>query len=328
MNHISSMSKVLAIVVCLLLAPAAASATGWPNTIQTVALFDSTVLDTPENIVFDRHGNGYVNMSLTGEIVKLGPNGSHTSFAQLPLGVPLTPCGGLFPAMGAMALDDQDNAIYTTLNPCESQNHGVWKVSLANGAMQMVAHFPDGALINGIVIVGNKLFVADSELSVIWTVAKSGGTPKVWLDHPLLAADPDVFGPGGNGIQFYGGELYVCVSDRLKIVAVPIKLNGRAGTPRVHADLPYGCDDFAFDLLGNIYATTDPSNRLLFVDRHGDTDIIFDADDLLDGPTGAAFGRKGLDRFNLYVTNAAFPFFSVLNRPSLMRSTRLIPGAP
>lgn len=327
MNHISSLSKVLLVLAASLLAPAA-FANGWPNSIQTVALFDSTVLDTPENVVFDRHGNAYVNMSLTGEIVKMGPNGTHTTFAQLPLGEPLTPCGSLFPAMGAMALDDQENAIYTTLNPCEAQNRGVWKVSLANGAMQRIAQFPTSALINGIVIVGDRLFVADSDLQVIWTVSKFGGTPRVWIDDPLLAADPDIFGPGGNGIQFYGGELYVCVSDRLRIVAVPIKWNGRPGTPRVHADLPYGCDDFAFDLLGNIYATTDPTNKLLFVKRNGETDILFDADDLLDGPTAAAFGRRGLDRFNLYVTNAAFPFFSVLNRPSLMRSTRPIPGAP
>lgn len=313
------------VLAASLLAPNA-GAHGWPNSIETVALFNPLALDTPESIVFDRQGNGYISMSLTGEIRKIAPGGNQSTLAQLPLGVPMTMCGPLFAVMGALALDDREEAIYATLNPCEPENKGVWRIGL-DGSTSLLAHFPPSALINGIVVVGNKLYVADSDRSVIWTVSKFGGTPTVWLDNPLLAANPDVFGPGGNGIQFFGGELYVCVSDQLTIVAVPLKLNGRPGTPRVHANLPFGCDDFAFDLVGNIYATTDPSNRLLFVRRDGNTEILFDAEDLLDGPTAASFGRRGLDRFNLYVTNAAFPFFSVINRPSLMRSQRLIPGA-
>ena len=321
MKNILMSSLVLA---ATLLAPAA-GAHGWPSSIETVALFNPLALDTPESIVFDRQGNAYLSMALTGEIRKIAPNGTQSTLAQLPLGVPMTQCGPLFAVMGALAIDDREEALYVTLNPCEMENKGVWRIGL-DGSKRLLAPFPANALINGITVVGNKLYVADSDLQVIWTVSKFGGTPKVWLDSPLLAANPDIFGPGGNGIQFFGGELYVCVSDQLKIVAVPLKLNGRAGTPRVHAELPYGCDDFAFDLIGNIYATTDPSNRLLFVKRDGTTEILFDAEDLLDGPTAASFGRRGLDRFNLYVTNAAFPFFSVINRPSLMRSTRFIPG--
>lgn len=324
MKKIILLSMVLA---SLALSASNAAAHGWPNVIETVALFDSLALDTPESIVFDRHGNGYISMALSGEIRKIAANGAQSTLARLPIGVPLAPCGAFISVMGGLALDDQGQALYVTLNTCEAENRGVWKVGF-DGSMRLHSPFPAGALINGIVLVGNRLFVADSELSVIWSVPKNGGAPSVWLNHPLLAADPDVFGPGGNGIQIYGDDLYVCVSDSLTIVKVPIRPNGKAGNPRVHADLPYGCDDFAFDLLGNIYATTDPSNRLLFVRRDGETEILFDADDLLDGPTAAAFGRRGLDRFNLYVTNAAFPFFSVINRPSLMRTPRLIPGLP
>lgn len=315
------------VLAAFALSPATAGAHSWPSSIETVALFNPLALDTPEGIQFDRQGNAYISMALTGEIRKIAANGNQSTLAQLPLGVPLTQCGPLFAVMGALALDDREQALYVTLNPCEQENKGVWRIGF-DGSTRLIAPFPANALINGIVIVGNKLYVADSDLSVIWTVSKFGGTPSVWLDNPLLAANPDVFGPGGNGIQFFGGELYVCVSDQLTIVAVPLKHNGRAGTPRVHANLPFGCDDFAFDMIGNIYATTDPSNRLLFVRRDGSAEVIFDAEDLLDGPTAAAFGRRGLDRFNLYVTNAAFPFFSVINRPSLMRTTRFVPGAP
>lgn len=325
MKYIIFFSQVL--VLLLLAIPATANS--WHNNnIETVALFDSLALDTPESIVFDRQGNGYISMALTGEIRKIAPDGTQSTLATLPLGVPLTPCGAFISIMGAFAIDDRDRVIYLTLNTCELENRGVWKVSLDTGAMSRIAPFPAEALINGIVLVGNRLYVADSELPVIWTVSKYGGTPTVFLEDELLAADPDLLGPGGNGIQYFRGELYVCVSDALQIIAVPIRTHGRPGTPRVHADLPYGCDDFAIDIVGNIYATTDPSNRLLFVKPDGTSEVIFDAEDLLDGPTAAAFGRRGLDRFNLYVTNAAFPFFSVINRPSLMRSTRWIPGLP
>ena len=49
----------------------------------------------------------------------------------------------------------------------------------------------------------------------------------------------------------------------------------------------------------------------------------------VDGPTAAAFG-VGADRENLYITNAAFPFFPGPNprRPSLMRLHIGIPGKP
>ena len=51
-------------------------------------------------------------------------------------------------------------------------------------------------------------------------------------------------------------------------------------------------------------------------------------DDELDGPTAAAFGRRGTDRMNLYITNAAFPFFTISNTPSIIKTTIGIPGNP
>ncbi|HEX6861500.1 MAG TPA: hypothetical protein VF414_01730, partial [Thermoanaerobaculia bacterium] len=103
-----------------------------------------------------------------------------------------------------------------------------------------------------------------------------------------------------------------------------------AGEIRVHAVMPAGagCDDFALDVHGSIYCTTDPTNLLVRLDPDGTTEILLTAADGLDGPTAATFGRTGHDRFNLYVTNAAFPFFSLTHRPSLMRLHLAVPGAP
>jgi hypothetical protein len=47
----------------------------------------------------------------------------------------------------------------------------------------------------------------------------------------------------------------------------------------------------------------------------------------LDGPTACAFGLRG-DNQQLYVNNAAFPFFSVTHRPSILRVAIGVPGHP
>ena len=125
-------------------------------------------------------------------------------------------------------------------------------------------------------------------------------------------------------------EIFVANSSTGTIVAFPIRPDGSAGTARVHATLPggQGCDEFAFDVRGSIYCTTDPFNTVVRLDPDGTTEILLTADDLLDGPTSVAFGRRGTNRKNLYITNAAFPMFTTTFRPSLMRVRLGVPGAP
>jgi hypothetical protein len=58
-------------------------------------------------------------------------------------------------------------------------------------------------------------------------------------------------------------------------------------------------------------------------------ETILTAADGLDGPTALLFGR-GSEGFNLYVTNAAFPFFQVPppRLPSLLRLKLEVHGFP
>jgi hypothetical protein len=101
-----------------------------------------------------------------------------------------------------------------------------------------------------------------------------------------------------------------------------------ASAARVHA-AGVGLDDFAFDVRGNLYGTTDPFNTLVRVRPDGAVDVLLTAADGLDGPTSAAFG-VGKDDKSLYITNAAFPFLTGPSprRPSLMRLEWGIPGQP
>jgi hypothetical protein len=61
----------LALILCAVFAAGASAAD-----LSTVALFNPAAFETPEGVQFDRHGNAYLSMALTGEIRKIAPDGT------------------------------------------------------------------------------------------------------------------------------------------------------------------------------------------------------------------------------------------------------------
>lgn len=299
------------------------------GTLETLVLFDAAQLETPESIVFDRAGNAYLSLALTGEIRKIAPNGTQSTLAFLPIGAPLTPCFGFLAIQGALAFDEDEHHLYVSVASCDETKRGIWRVS-RNGAASLVAQLPTTALPNGIAIYKDHVYVADSSQPRIWRAPIDGGAAEVWIEDPLLAAPPGSPFPGANGLQIFRRELYVSVSATGQIVAIPFEHRDDAGAPRIHAQLPppLGCDDFAFDVHGALYCGTDPFNRLVKISPDGSSEVLLTVDDGLDGPTAVAFGVRGNDRKNLYIANAAFPFFTTTFRPSLMRYRLGVVGAP
>jgi len=301
--------------------------------VEIVANFDASQLETPESVAIGVDGNVFVSLALTGEIRKIAPSGAQTTYARLPIGPPLTLCGPFFNAVTGITLDTQ-GALYVSVVACDPANRGVWRI-LPDGMQERLATLPLESLPNGIVQHLGYVYVADSSLPRIWRVPAAGGPAQVWLEDPLLQQPQPIPGslplPGANGLQFFRQELFVANSGLGTIVAILFEPDGTAGPPRIHAHLPapMGGDDFAFDAGGAIYCTTDPFNTLLKIAPDGSTSqILLTAADGLDGPTAAAFGRVGDDRFNLYITNSAFPFFSTTHAPKLMRLHLDVPGAP
>lgn len=289
---------------------------------EVIASFDPTTGDTPESLVIDHDDNIYVSMALSGEIRKVDTEGYESTHAVLPIGSPfdITTFSGI---MGAMVIDRQDN-IYVNVAAVDPANRGVWRVT-PEGETELLASLPVTAVPNGIALRGGTLYIADSALDgKIWSVSKWGGEPQIWSDHDLLKGDPAIPFPGPNGVQVFRGELYVSNSNTSQVIAFP--LNGcDPPEPRVVADV--GCDDFAFDVAANLYCGTDPHNTVLRIQPDGTVDELLTAEDGLDGPTAVLFGRRGPDRFGLYIANAAFPFFSNDPMPSLMRVELGIRGA-
>jgi len=308
--------------VATLLSPTAASA---QEPVETVALFDADALETPESIAIDNHNNKYISLALTGEIRKIAPDGSQSTFAELPLGAPpLTFCGAFFAGLTGITLDAHDN-LYANLASCDPDSRGVWKLP-REGDPARIAALPLEALPNGIVHHRGEVYAADSALGVIWRVSDEGGTAEVWANGEELAVE-GVGLPGPNGLKLFEGELYVSNPSQSTIVAIEVAPDGSAGAARIHASGVF-CDDFALDVRGSLYCGTDPFNTLLRIAPDGSVQTLLTAVDGLDGPTAAAFGHQG-DRFGLYVTNAAFPFFPEPppRRPSMMRVSLDVPGS-
>ncbi|HEY5866530.1 MAG TPA: hypothetical protein VI542_13435, partial [Candidatus Tectomicrobia bacterium] len=177
-----------------------------------------------------------------------------------------------------------------------------------------------------------KLYVADSNLGLIGRIKlhddhdcdedsdESAGqnVPEVWNNDPLLKSlNPSPF-PSANGLQLFDDEIYVSVSTRGHVVAIPINWDGSSGPVRVHAMA--GLDDFAFDKEGNMYAGTNASNMFLLITPAGVVHTLLTLADGLDGPTSAAFGVKNNKKW-VYIANGAFPPFQgqTPRRPSIMR---------
>ncbi len=296
--------------------------------LEVLAAFNPVALETPENLAFDRDGNLFISLALTGEIRKIAPDGTQSTFVTFPIGPPLTICGPFFNAVTGITIDPHDDTLYASVVACDPANRGIWRVE-PDGSAEILATLPLASIPNGIALRRGFLYVADSSLSRVWRVPAGGGTAQVWFEDPLLAGDLSLGLPGANGLKIFRNEVYVSSSTQGLIVAIPFRRHEAAGDARVHAVMPSGtgCDDFDFDVHGSIYCTTDPTNLLVRLDPDGTTEILLTADDGLDGPTAALFGRRGRDRFNLYITNGAFPFFSTTHQPSLMRLHLGTPGA-
>lgn len=317
-HHVLSISLLAAVA----LPPAGASAhdkdtaetTGLP---QTIALFDPTKLETPESIAFDAAGDAFVSLALTGEIRRIAPDGSTSTFAVLPLGAPpLTFCGSFFAGLTGITIDRHDT-LYASLASCDPSSRGIWKIS-PTGQAHRIGALPMTALPNGIVHHHGNVYAADTSMGVLWRVADTGGVPEVWASGSDLAqTDPSL--PGPNGLKLFEGEMYVSNPSQGTILAIAVGGDGSAGAHRVHATGAF-CDDFAFDGEGSLYCGTDPFDTLLRISPDGEITTLLTASDGLDGPTAVAFGRRG-DHDELYITNAAYPFFPhpAGATPSLMR---------
>lgn len=307
-----------------LLSPRAEAANFPPaSELEIVASFDQAAGETPEDVYVDHLGNKFVSLAEKGEIRKIDARGRQSTYATLPVGGPRgTFCSGFYGISGPITFDPLGN-MYVSLASCTPSARGVWKVS-PNRTVTQLTTLPAGSFPNGILYRLGKLYIADSNLGLIWKMNATGGTASVWVEDELLLRNPGGGFTGANGLQYFGGEIYTAVTDKQTIVSIPLMPNGTAGEPQVYAETPVGIDDFAFDAFGNIYGASF-FNQILRVKPNGQTDVVVEGG-ILDGPTSVAFGRTLGDFFDIYISNAAFTGFGATLKPNLARFRVGVPG--
>ena len=278
----------------------------------------------PESIAIDHAGNMYLSMPFSNAVVKVTPDGAQTAIATFPsanpLGVRLDHQGDLFVAVASS---------------------GLWRVPASGGVAQEVVNQP--AFWNGLAFDHRgDLFVSESATGTIWRLARNG-TFALWASSPLLQGTinpgpcgiihPAVpsFGPiGANGLAFdKHGDLFVANTDLGTIVRITVSNDGTVGEASVFAgpscDL-WGADGIAFDDHDNLYVAANSKGQIDRVDPSGNVQVVA-AGDPLNFPSDVAFGTRGQDRKQLFITDFA-AFLTSAGAPGVLKLDVGIPGRP
>ena len=240
-----------------------------------------------ENLAVAADGTLFISSHEAGQILQVSPEGESSVLASIEgkvTGVAFAPDGSLI----ATGWDEAGVSV-------------IWSIEL-DGKTDRLAALPDAMFLNGITqINAHQYLTADSYRGCIWQFDWMTKQISIWLEHSLLArsSDDNPF-PGANGIKRFGDTLYVSNTERMMLLKIPILSEQRAGEPTVFVS-PTNIDDFAFDVAGNLYATTHIYNSILRITPEGETTAIAQADQGVIGSTAVAFGRKPADENSLYV---------------------------
>ena len=273
---------------------------------DVVQSFNPAAGEFPEGIALDAEGAMYVSFAPTGEIRRLGPDGSASTFFTF------NPGSAGLGVLGLAA--DSRGTIYAAVPSNAPEAHGVWAITSDGVAMRLPGSeailFPNGIARDE----RGTLYVSDSIGAAIWRIP-AGGAAERWLEHGSLAGTGVLNGPsapiGANGIAYDRSRLLVANTELKQVVEVPIEPSGEPGPPRVlhtfSGDLAF-LDGLAVDVAGNAYVLVTGMNQLVQLDRAGSATVVAThVEDGLNVPASLAFGVHGVSKRTLHVTNFSLP---------------------
>lgn len=240
-----------------------------------------------ENVAVATDGSLFVSSHEAGQILQISPEGEYSTLANIEgkvTGVAVAPDGSLV----VTGWDADGVSIILSVE--------------LDGRTEQLAALPDAVFLNGITPINDHQYLtADSYRGCIWQFDWTTRQTSIWLEHPLLARsnDDNPF-PGANGIKRFSDTLYVSNTEKMMLLKIPIMLEQSAGEPTVFVS-PTNIDDFAFDVAGNLYATTHIYNSIIRITPDGKTTVIAQAEQGVVGCTAVAFGRTPADANSLYV---------------------------
>lgn len=280
---------------------------------------DLTSYGSTEGIAIDAQGNIYATAMFAGEVLKITPAGSVSSYARIP---GFAGAGGASPqenGLIGLAIDGEEN-IYALVAAFPSDAAvndvvGVWKIGRGGKRVELLARgkaagmvFPNFAIFDR----HGNLFMTDSTLGIIYKISPNG-TVVEFLRHPMLRAASDALvAVGANGLGFdQAGDLYVANTfPRSKdgpepmrglIAKVAMNPDGTAGAISVFTDQVTSPDGILFDAQGNIYVAQNFGNGISKVSRTGVVSMVAAGAPLAMPASLAIRGNT------LYATNLAFP---------------------
>jgi sugar lactone lactonase YvrE len=301
-----------------------ASAAG---SIRTLAL-DPGAVQHPEGIAIDKAGTIFIGLAFTGEILAIARDGTVDEYATVPVGAE-----GFGPL--GIAVDSR-GTLYVAVATFDPETSGIYVLPRRGDASRIPGTealvMPNDLTLDS----RGNLYATDSISGHVWRIPRSG-TPELWADDALLFGDPAApigFPVGANGVATWRGHLYVAVTEHGRIVRIPIRPDGGAGTPEIFVEdvSLLGVDGIAFDVHGNLHAALLLQSRIVRISPDGSITEVATAEDGVDYASTIAFGTGMGERKTLYWVNFAIGqlFFGELGEanPGLFGIEVDVPGAP
>lgn len=240
-----------------------------------------------ENIAVDTEGNLLITSYEEGKIYRVTTTGDITEVANTNGNA------------AGIVVDHQGNLLVA--GATHDKIATVFRID-HNGTVESILTIPDAIFLNGMApLTDNRYLIADSYKGAIWEIDAIKKTARVWLQHQRLArSSPNHPFPAVNGLKIYNSTLYASNTQRQHLIRIPINNDYTAGSPQLSLT-NVNLDDFAFDIQGNLYATTHVYNSVVRIAPDGQITTITKAEQVMAGSTALAFGRGASDRARIYV---------------------------
>jgi sugar lactone lactonase YvrE len=324
-------------------------ATGGQLTTTNLIAFDPAKGELPEAVSF-RDGSAYVSLVAAGQIAKIGPDGTRSLYAQLPvqpsnftLGSAFDTAGNLYVAVAAGNPQDAPGVAAA----------GVYKIALRSGGATTAtlwASAPGAGLkfANGLSFdPDGNLYVSDAAEGAIYrfTAAGAPGTATPWKTDPTLTGDTaacpgtvQAFPIGANGIFADRTSVWAVNTDRGTLVKIAVEANGSAGAAAVAATdcaTLEGVDGMRPDPRGpssGFLAANNRTNAILSISRTGQIAVVALGKPPLYSPADLTYVTGTSDPAVILVANASFAEAfapaeaGLMPKPSLMKLS--LPESP
>lgn len=279
---------------------AATAATPPLSNARTVAHFDLTTGQLPENIALRPDGSALLSFTGSRQIALVTTTGRTTVLATLPGGSTSSDQPSIAGLVRAA-----DGSTLVAYRSQDAALNGVWRVS-PTGAVGRVAVLPVGVALNGLAAdpLRGVLYGTDSTQGTVWRIPLRSGAPEVWSSAPELrpGTSPTSYGFGANGIKVHQGAVWVSNSDTGTLLRFPVRPGGSAGPVETRATGLDGVDDFSFvGSSDTVLAALNSHNEVALVQPDGRRSTVLTAEDGLRTPTATA-----VQGGTVYVTSAAY----------------------